>query len=321
MISEKKFNLINRIKSVRELNDKEVKKAHEDIDKTINLIKKDLRIKEKNRFEKIKELNKYYDEIKKLKQYKNIVNRKNKVFKSNRLGKVNKFLQRNIIPTSLQLSKSKSQLFKMFTVGIIGELLQYYFVDPTKNYFTSIWFLRTFATAFGFIVNELFTFKTASQINKSITTPIFKNNKKRLAWTKNLVNNIVKFSTHGCVMALTMYLTAGKTKGILKIFKGVAIAVLGSIFYDFFMKDVLQVTDPIEKEYIRHTNYYKKSKHFNKIISSTFKVAISIVGMDIAADGDLDSKSLIKFLVTIFALPLFFFSIEPHIMNECGALY
>ena len=321
MVPVKYADLKHKLNSNKELSDKEAKQVKADIDKIINIIKKDLKIKEKNSLEKVKETNKCYDEIIKLNRHKESADRKNKNYNDNRLDNVRKFLAKHLIPSKLQLSKAKSQLFKMFTVGIFGELLQYYFVDPSKNYFTSMWFLKTFATAFGFIINDLFTVRTAGKINKNITFPLFKNNKKTLDWNSNLVNNIIKFSTHSIVMALFMYVAAGKRKSVFKIFRGISIAVIGSILYDFFMGDILQIRDPKEKEYIRHTEYFKRTNAFNKVISSTFKVAISIVGMDIAADGDLDTVSLIKFLVTMFALPLYFFNIEPHIMNECGLLH
>ena len=132
--------------------------------------------------------------------------------------------------------------------------------------------------------------------------------------------NIVKFSTHSSVMAIFILLTTNEWRGFGKIGIGASIGVLGSIVYDFLLGDALKVDNKSEKEYVKGTKYYKKVRNFNKIVSSTVKVGISLVGGDIAADGDLDQAGLIKFLVTIFALPFYMFLIEPHIICGGGVL-
>ena len=310
---------LHAVKNEKEISKKEYLEFIKLADHEISKIEKEkLKIYDK-KMGSVTSLNKLTDDINKISDYKRIAKIRLEEYQFKRMQPFKRFYTKHLMPSDIQLKKAKSQLYKMFTVGIFGELLKQGFVDPTKKYFTSIWMLRTIASAFGFIIFDLFTVRTANRINRSITRKLIKNNPTQ-RWAQGVVTNAIKFLTHSGVMALFILITTNKWKGIKGILTGASIGTIGSILYDYFLGNALKITDENEKSIVQSTKYYGKVRNFNRIVASTVKVGISLLGGDIAADGDLDQAGLIKFLVTMFALPFYMYMIEPHILSDCGML-
>jgi|SaaInlV_150m_DNA_5_1039734.scaffolds.fasta_scaffold02347_2 hypothetical protein len=213
--------------------------------------------------------------------------------------------------TDKELTNAKASTYKLFTIAILSELIREHLIQEDRDFFTNKWFLTNLAAVIGLVTFNLFTYKVSNKIKEgSLFNSLIGDSKFPDFW-KICLTDCVKYTTQNVIKSLLIYLFFKKQpKSILS---GIIIGMIGTVGFEILFNSKIAAN---EKKLIENTEFYKSFLLYSKTIKETIKASISILGADIAHDGDIDTDNLISFLIVTLSLPFFFLVIEPTLIND-----
>jgi len=210
--------------------------------------------------------------------------------------------------TDKEINNAKTSFYKVFTVSIISELIKQHLIQENRVFFSNTWFKKTIASAIGFMVFNLVTSKVSKKISNGKAFRKLTNNSSM--W-KIAINDFMKYTTHNIIKGFILMALIGKKP--TNILKSIMISMIGTFVIEIFFKT--EICDK-ELEIIKDTEFYKKYKLYNSTFKIGMKSIISLFASDIIDDGDIDTDSLITFLITFISIPFFFIILKPSLIKD-----
>jgi len=184
--------------------------------------------------------------------------------------------------------KLKGSITKTMTVAVVTQLVRKYLLKMEFDIFDNKWVVGTFATAAGFAVHDLFTYR----LNKYVT---FKNTGAQRA-----VKDVLYFGTMMIVKDMIMnhvYQQPITKASLLKI----GIALAGFVGYDL----LISTKQP----------KLEKGSKFNSTFGDTIKSVSAILISDFLPDQDIDMSTLPHLFSILCALPVYHLVTGPMVAN------
>ena len=184
----------------------------------------------------------------------------------------------------------KGSITKTVTVGVVTQLVEKYILKTNEDIFNQGWMNGTMATAIGFMVHDLVTYRVNDMI------------KLEGAQAKALAD-VVYFGTMMVVKEYVLAAMNGTQVSPTK-FQAIAIALAGFVVYDLLVSERQPKLDDEQSQYAQDT------------FADSIKSVTAILVSDFIPDMDIEVQTLPSIFSLLIALPVFHMVTLPMVMGK-----
>jgi len=173
----------------------------------------------------------------------------------------------------------KGSVTKTVTVGVVTQLVEKYILKNNNDIFNQQWIQGTMATAVGFMVHDLITYRVNDMV------------KLEGAQAKALAD-VLYFGTMMVVKEFILAHLNGTEVSTAKFYT-IAIALAGFVVYDLFVSERQPKLDD------------EQSKYAQDSFADSIKSVTAILVSDFLPDQDIEAATLPNVFSLLIALPVF----------------